>query len=153
MSFSAVLPAAGGRQYFSTHKMAEKITDYLTLPLYVSLARSVAQLHPTNFLTQFALILLYRIVACRAFSLKLSPSGTSCLLLSYFLRLYLTFRLSLRLHLSRNCSAALAQSASFQFSCFRLFMNLCNVSIFFSAFSSFSTFLFHSPGRSRKAPE
>ena len=46
------------------------------------------------FLTPFGFHLLHRLVTCRPFSVKLSPSGTDCLLLSSLLRLSLFLSIS-----------------------------------------------------------
>ena len=46
---------------------------------------------PLALLTLFGFLLLHRLVTCNSFSVKLSPSGTGCLLLSSLLRLSLLF--------------------------------------------------------------
>ena len=56
------------------------------------------------FLTPFVFHLLRRLVTCRPFSVKLSPSGTGCLLLSSLLRLSLPFDQQFDATLSLICS-------------------------------------------------
>ena len=56
------------------------------------------------FLTPFVFHLLHRLVTCRPFSVKLSPSGTGCLLLSSLLRLSLPFDQQFNATLSLICS-------------------------------------------------
>ena len=56
------------------------------------------------FLTPFVFHLLHRLVTCRPFSVKLSPSGTGCLLLSSLLRLSLPFDQQFDATLSLICS-------------------------------------------------
>ena len=56
------------------------------------------------FLTPFVFHLLHRLVTCRPFSVKLSPSGTGCLLLSFLLRLSLPFDQQFDATLSLICS-------------------------------------------------
>ena len=56
------------------------------------------------FLTPFVFHLLHRLVTCRPFSVKLSPSGTGCLLLSSLLRLSLPFDPQFDATLSLICS-------------------------------------------------
>ena len=60
---------------------------------------------PLAFLTPFVFLLLHRLVTCRPFSVKLSPSGTGRLLLSSLLRLSLLFGQQFDATLSRIRSA------------------------------------------------
>ena len=62
------------------------------------------------FLTPFVFLLLHRLVTCRPFSVKLSPSGTGCLLLSSLLRLSLPFDQQLDATLSLICSPMVSLS-------------------------------------------
>ena len=48
-----------------------------------------AQLRSTRFPHFFVFLLLHRLITCRPFSVKLSPSGTGCLFLSFLPRLSL----------------------------------------------------------------
>ena len=62
------------------------------------------------FLTPFVFLLLHRLVTCRPFSVKLSPSGTGCLLLSSLLRLSLPFDQQFDATLSLICSPMVSLS-------------------------------------------
>ena len=67
------------------------------------------------FLTPSVFLLLHRLVTCRPFSVKLSPSGTGCLLLSSLLRLSLPFgqRFDASLSLSLISSSAMVSLSYF----------------------------------------
>ena len=75
---------------------------------------------PTTFLTPFVFHLLHRLVTCRPFSVKLSPSGTGCLLLSSLLRLSLPFDQQFDATLSLICSPMVYLSFFFSHSFGRL---------------------------------
>ena len=64
------------------------------------------------FLTPFVFLLLHRLVTCRPFSVKLSPSGTGCLLLSSLLRLSLPFDQQFDDTLSLICSPMVSINSS-----------------------------------------
>ena len=69
-----------------------------------------AQLRSTRFPHFFVFLLLHRLITCRPFSIKLSPSGTGCLFLSSLPRLSLPFGQRLDATLSRICSAMVSLS-------------------------------------------
>ena len=68
-------------------------------------------------LLSFIFLLLHRLVMipCRPFSVKLSPSGTGCLLLSSLLRLSLLFCPLFDATLSQICSAMVSLSSFLSF--------------------------------------
>ena len=67
-----------------------------------------AQLRSTRFPPFFhVFLLLHRLITCRPFSVKLSPSGTGCLILSSLPRLSLSLSLSLSLFFSVSGSTLL----------------------------------------------
>ena len=69
-----------------------------------------AQLRSIRF-PPFVFLLLHRLVTCRPFSVKLSPSGTGCLLLSSLVRISLLFGQRFDATLSRICSALVSLSS------------------------------------------
>ena len=70
---------------------------------------------PLAFLTLFIFLLLHRLATCRPFSVKLSPSGTGCLLLSSLLRLSLLFGQWFDATLSQIYSAMVSLSSFLSF--------------------------------------
>ena len=69
---------------------------------------------PPAFLTPFVFLLLHRLVTCHPFSVKLSSSGTGCLLLPSLL-LSLLFAQRFDATLSRICSAMVSLSSLLSF--------------------------------------
>ena len=105
------------------------------------------------FLTPFVFLLLHCLVTCRPFSVKLSPSGTGCLLLSSLLRLS-SFRSAVRrFFVSDKFSYGLSFVGFPNFICIFVFMfQHLFCSLFSSSSSSSSSFcvcvcvmLFHFP--------
>ena len=92
------------------------------------------------FLTPFVFLLLHHLVTCCPFSVKLSPSGTGCLLLSSLLRLSLPFGQRFDASLSLLiCSATFSLSYFLSFLSWAstilfVFLCLCSNTFFVSCF-------------------